>query len=173
MAVTRLSPGRCTFGAFFDGQSGTNERQGMAEDAFDYDLLVIGSGPAGQRAAIQGAMLDKKVAIVERKAVIGGCSVNLGTIPSKTLRDRDPPHSRQSGASAATTMPLRGFGFCFRRMLRARWAWSVREALAGNPMLMAIIDPLFDAARALRDQLAIVEKRVRDAARHDPACRRL
>jgi pyruvate/2-oxoglutarate dehydrogenase complex dihydrolipoamide dehydrogenase (E3) component len=59
----------------------------MAEDAFDYDLLVIGSGPAGQRAAIQGAKLDKKVAIVERKAVLGGCSINLGTIPSKTLRE--------------------------------------------------------------------------------------
>src|SRR5277367_2403626 len=59
----------------------------MSGDAFDYDLLVIGSGPAGQRAAIQGAKLDKKVAIVERKAVLGGCSINLGTIPSKTLRE--------------------------------------------------------------------------------------
>src|SRR5271163_5174899 len=59
----------------------------MSGDAFDYDLLVIGSGPAGQRAAIQGAKLDKKVAIVERKTLIGGCSVNLGTIPSKTLRE--------------------------------------------------------------------------------------
>src|SRR5260370_14031923 len=60
---------------------------GMAADGFDYDLLVIGSGPAGQRAAIQGAKLDKKVGIVERKTVLGGCSVNLGTIPSKTLRE--------------------------------------------------------------------------------------
>jgi NAD(P) transhydrogenase len=59
----------------------------MAAGSYDYDLLVIGSGPAGQRAAIQGAKLDKKVAIVERKTVIGGCSVNLGTIPSKTLRE--------------------------------------------------------------------------------------
>ncbi len=59
----------------------------MSGDLFDYDLLVIGSGPAGQRAAIQGAKLDKRVAIVERKAVLGGCSVNLGTIPSKTLRE--------------------------------------------------------------------------------------
>ena len=54
---------------------------------FDYDLLVIGSGPAGQRAAIQGAKLDKRVAIIERKTVVGGVSVNLGTIPSKTLRE--------------------------------------------------------------------------------------
>jgi len=54
---------------------------------FDYDMLVIGSGPAGHRAAIQAAKLDKRVAIVERRAVVGGVCVNLGTIPSKTLRE--------------------------------------------------------------------------------------
>jgi len=54
---------------------------------FDYDLFVIGSGPAGQRAAIQAAKLNKRVAIAERKSVVGGVSVNLGTIPSKTLRE--------------------------------------------------------------------------------------
>ncbi|GAB4416564.1 MAG: Si-specific NAD(P)(+) transhydrogenase [Anaerolineae bacterium] len=54
---------------------------------FEYDLVVIGSGPAGQRAAIQGAKLDKRVALVERKAVIGGVCINTGTIPSKTLRE--------------------------------------------------------------------------------------
>ncbi len=59
----------------------------MSGNRFDYDLLVIGSGPAGQRAAIQGAKLNKKVVIVERRTVLGGCSVNLGTIPSKTLRE--------------------------------------------------------------------------------------
>ena len=53
---------------------------------YEYDLLVIGSGPAGQRAAIQAAKLDKRVAIVERKAVVGGACINTGTIPSKTLR---------------------------------------------------------------------------------------
>jgi transposase len=40
---------------------------------------------------------------------------------------------------------LRGFGFRFPRMLGTRWAWSVREALAGNPMLLTIIDPLLEA----------------------------
>jgi NAD(P) transhydrogenase len=54
---------------------------------FTYDMLVIGSGPAGQRAAIQAAKLNKRVALVERKAVIGGMCINLGTIPSKTLRE--------------------------------------------------------------------------------------
>lgn len=54
---------------------------------FDYDMIVIGSGPAGQRAAIQAAKLGKRVALVERKAVVGGVSINTGTIPSKTLRE--------------------------------------------------------------------------------------
>lgn len=54
---------------------------------FDYDLVVLGSGPAGQRAAIQAAKLDKRVAVVERKSVVGGVCINTGTIPSKTLRE--------------------------------------------------------------------------------------
>ena len=57
----------------------------MAE--YDYDVLVIGSGPSGQRAAIQSAKLHKRVAVIERKAVVGGVCVNTGTIPSKTMRE--------------------------------------------------------------------------------------
>ena len=53
----------------------------------EYDLLVIGSGPAGQRAAIQAAKLRRKVALVERRRHLGGVSVNTGTIPSKTIRE--------------------------------------------------------------------------------------
>jgi NAD(P) transhydrogenase len=53
---------------------------------YDFDLVVIGSGPAGQKAAIQAAKLGKRVAIAERERV-GGVSVNWGTIPSKTLRE--------------------------------------------------------------------------------------
>ena len=55
--------------------------------SFDFDLLVIGSGPAGQRASIQSAKLGKKTAVVERRAVLGGACINTGTIPSKTLRE--------------------------------------------------------------------------------------
>ncbi len=57
----------------------------MAE--YDYDLLVIGSGPAGQRAAIQAAKLNKRVAVIEKKTILGGVCINTGTIPSKTLRE--------------------------------------------------------------------------------------
>jgi NAD(P) transhydrogenase len=52
-----------------------------------YDMLVIGSGPAGQKAAIQGAKVGKKVGIVERKKFVGGICINSGTIPSKSLRE--------------------------------------------------------------------------------------
>ncbi len=52
-----------------------------------YDLLVIGSGPAGQKAAIQAAKLRKRVAIIEKEPAVGGSSVNTGTLPSKTLKD--------------------------------------------------------------------------------------
>jgi NAD(P) transhydrogenase len=52
-----------------------------------YDLIVIGSGPAGQRAAIQGSKMGKRVALIERREVVGGVCVNTGTIPSKTFRE--------------------------------------------------------------------------------------
>src|SRR5256714_7229836 len=52
-----------------------------------YDLIVIGSGPAGQRAAIQGAKLGKRVAVIEKREVIGGAGINTGTIPSKSMRE--------------------------------------------------------------------------------------
>lgn len=54
---------------------------------YDYDLLVIGSGPGGHRAAIAAAKLGHRVAIVDRKQMIGGVCINTGTIPSKTLRE--------------------------------------------------------------------------------------
>src|SRR5437588_5665310 len=52
-----------------------------------YDILVIGSGPAGQRAAIQAAKFGKRAALVEKMEVIGGAAINTGTIPSKTMRE--------------------------------------------------------------------------------------
>ena len=53
----------------------------------DFDLLVIGSGPGGQKAAIAAAKLERRVAIVERPDMLGGVCVNTGTIPSKTMRE--------------------------------------------------------------------------------------
>ena len=53
----------------------------------DYDMLVIGSGPSGRRAAVQSAKLGKSVLVVDKGRRLGGVSVHTGTIPSKTLRE--------------------------------------------------------------------------------------
>ena len=52
-----------------------------------FDVIVIGSGPAGQRAAIQAAKCGRKVVVVERREIVGGACINTGTIPSKTMRE--------------------------------------------------------------------------------------
>lgn len=52
-----------------------------------YDLIVIGSGPAGEKGAAKAAYFGKRVALVEREAVLGGAAANTGTLPSKTLRE--------------------------------------------------------------------------------------
>jgi len=53
----------------------------------DYDVLVLGSGPGGQKAAIAAAKLGRRVGLVERRSMVGGVCINTGTIPSKTLRE--------------------------------------------------------------------------------------
>jgi NAD(P) transhydrogenase len=52
-----------------------------------YDLIVLGSGPSGQKAAVQATKLGKRVAVIEKRQVVGGVCINTGTIPSKTLRE--------------------------------------------------------------------------------------
>ena len=54
---------------------------------YDFDVIVLGSGPGGQKAAIAAAKLERRVAVVERRDMIGGVCINTGTIPSKTLRE--------------------------------------------------------------------------------------
>ena len=53
----------------------------------NFDMIVLGSGPAGQRAAIQASKSGRKVAVIEKREVVGGTCVNTGTIPSKTMRE--------------------------------------------------------------------------------------
>jgi len=64
-----------------------SDSDGENAGAYDYDLFVIGSGPAGQRAAIQAAKLGKRVAVAERMQAVGGVCLHHGTIPSKTFRE--------------------------------------------------------------------------------------
>jgi NAD(P) transhydrogenase len=59
----------------------------MSKNRYDYDLVIIGSGPSGRAAAIQAGKLKRKVLVIDRKDRLGGVSVHTGTIPSKTLRE--------------------------------------------------------------------------------------
>ena len=65
----------------------TKRRPSEGSSEFDYDLIVIGCGPAGQRAAIQAAKIRKRVAIIDEREVVGGVCVNSGTIPSKSFKE--------------------------------------------------------------------------------------
>ena len=67
-------------------------------DNNSYDLVVIGSGPAGQKAAICAAKMRKKVAVIERKRSIGGVCVNTGTIPRLCCTSADCGSGRSTGA---------------------------------------------------------------------------
>ena len=55
--------------------------------SFDFDLIVIGGGAAGEKGAVQAAFFGKKVALIEKEPHLGGAMVNTGTLPSKTLRE--------------------------------------------------------------------------------------
>ena len=65
----------------------TKQSSTGTQKKYDYDLLVIGCGPAGQRAAVQAAKIRKKVAIVDQREFVGGVCVNTGTIPSKSFKE--------------------------------------------------------------------------------------
>lgn len=62
-------------------------QEAIVGSTYDYDLISIGSGPAGQRAAVQAAKLGKRVAVVEKQRCVGGACIETGTIPSKTFRE--------------------------------------------------------------------------------------
>jgi NAD(P) transhydrogenase len=73
--------------------------------SFDYDLVCIGSGPAGQRAAVQAAKLGKRVAVVEKQRCVGGVCIETGTIPSKTFREAVRSFNSLNGHEAAENGP--------------------------------------------------------------------
>lgn len=59
----------------------------MSDTSLEFDLIVIGSGPAGEKGAAQAAYFGKRVALIEKQPLLGGALINTGTIPSKTLRE--------------------------------------------------------------------------------------
>src|ERR1700730_8975939 len=93
-----------------------------------YDLIVIGSGPAGEKGAAQAAYFGKRVALIEREAVLGGACVNTGTIPSKTLRESALHLSgfRQRGFTEAVDLKMKSVtidDFMYRKqhVLEKEW----------------------------------------------------
>jgi len=124
---------------------------------FDYDVLVIGSGPSGQRAAIQSAKLHKRVAVVERKAVVGGVCVNTGTIPSKTMRE--------------AVMHLSGYRY--RSLYGA--SYSVKQNITMGDLLFRTGNVVNNEIEVMRHQLIRngIEVHVAEAAFLDPNTVRL
>ena len=57
------------------------------QEIHHYDIVVIGSGPAGEKAALQASKLKKQVALIDNSPHLGGASLHTGTIPSKSLRE--------------------------------------------------------------------------------------
>ena len=80
----------------------------MTESSFDYDLVCIGSGPAGQRGAVQAAKLGRRAAVIERRGTLGGVCLDTGTIPSKTFREAVAtlsPRARGEGNTSGVARP--------------------------------------------------------------------
>ncbi|WP_454633871.1 Si-specific NAD(P)(+) transhydrogenase [Bradyrhizobium cenepequi] len=103
---------------------------------YDYDMLVIGSGPSGRRAAIQFAKLGKSVLVVEKGRRVGGVSVHTGTIPSKTLRE--------------TVLNLSGWrerGFYGR-------SYRVKQDIAANDLIVRLQKTLDHEVEVLEHQFS-------------------
>ena len=107
--------------------------------AYDYDLIVLGSGPAGEKGAAQAAYFGKKVALVERNPHLGGAGINTGTVPSKTLRE--------------TALYFSG--------LRQRGLYGIDYSLKDN---LSIGDFMYRKGIVVENQQALIQ---RNLARHN------
>ena len=74
----------------------------------EFDFLCVGSGPAGQKAAIQAAKAGFRAAIIERDSQVGGSCLLSGTIPSKALREQALRYRRMQGSASSLAVELRG-----------------------------------------------------------------
>ena len=104
--------------------------------SFDFDLVAIGSGPAGQRAAVQASKLGKRAAVVEKRPCVGGVCLDTGTIPSKTLREAVVAYSGIAGKGD-------------------RHPWAKLEGRPSGPELFAGID------RVVAREVEVIEDQLR------------
>ncbi len=95
----------------------------------DYDILIVGSGPAGQHAAWQAARMGKKAAIIERKPSIGGAGLQTGTIPSKALREAAFLASRSSDRGMREASPKTRYGIMAEAVRRKNNVIAQQESV--------------------------------------------
>ncbi len=119
--------------------------------AVQYDLVVIGSGPAGQRAAVAAAKIGKRVAVVEARSVVGGVCINTGTIPSKTMRE--------------AVLHLSGYNY--RSIYGVNYRVKEKITMADLAFRVQAVDQ----NRSGRDRSAALAQRHRRGARHRPLSR--
>jgi NAD(P) transhydrogenase len=127
----------------------------------DYDLLVVGSGPGGQSAALQAAGLGKRVGLIERKPYIGGVSLQTGTIPSKALREAAYLASRFSAGGMREAVysrsPLHS-GFLGEAIGRKQRVIENQEALLLKRLMNAGVTLLPGEARFADPHTLIVRR---------------
>lgn len=129
------------------------------------DILVIGAGPAGQKAAVQGAKAGKRVALIERERGIGGSCVYRGTIPSKTLRESALHFDRLQRAGAAFDFNLKPDTQIATLLNRLEDVVSTHDRFMSKQLQRNGISLLHGRARFLNDRL--IEMQTVDGARQE------
>jgi NAD(P) transhydrogenase len=131
--------------------------------AMHVDILVIGAGPAGQKAAVQGAKAGKRVALIERERGIGGSCVYRGTIPSKTLRESALNFDRLQRAGAAFEFSLKPDTQIATLLSRLEDVVSTHDRFMSQQLKRNGISLFHGRARFLNDRL--IEMQAVDGAR--------
>jgi len=127
-----------------------------AGDAAHFDVLVIGSGPAGQKAAVQAVKAGRRVALVEQEPGVGGMCVHRGTIPSKTLRESALQLSRLRSSAALLDFALKPGLEVASLMARLDEVVAAHVAYMGRQMSRNGIQLYHGRARFLSDRLVEV-----------------
>lgn len=153
---------------------------GPGQRAERFDLIVIGSGPAGQKAAIQAVKAGRRVALVEREAAVGGNCVHRGTIPSKTLRDAALRATARpvDGGEIAPDIEVRSLTSRLEHVVRAHAGYMERQlrrndvvSLHGRARFLSphevLLRALDGSTRTLTADLIVIATGSRPRAPHD------
>lgn len=122
-----------------------------------YDLIVIGSGPAGEKAAVKAAYFKKKVALIEKENNFGGAGVNTGTLPSKTLKETALYFSGKYDRSLyGAERKLSGAASIKDFMFRKDWIIADQSEVVKNNILIHNVDIYKGKGSFINDRIIIV-----------------